>query len=192
MMRRSKLVGFAIVLALAGSINGVALAFHRYTNIHGSNCQRSDPTVQQITCNEFGVKVQSATASLSCPAEWSQDSSPTLALQKMVVSLYWFSVPTTSGGTFNPSCTFYLNTTAGGQYGFGNPVVVNPNTSNPIYVFTFDSNAPPLPIGAVTTPVAIGGIASSALYCIGVPQGVGIGGYTLDACYSTSLSSCFP
>jgi hypothetical protein len=171
----------ALGLTTLASMKASAAVLRRLTNVHGSACQTSDPETQHAQYLDTGMLVKSATSppvSLACPAPWAQDQS-LLATQKITVTLDWNSAPL-SGGSFAPSCMFYLLTNNGGELWYVVTQINNPGTATPEYVFVAQATTTlPLPI--------YGTIVGSALYCNNVPVGVGISGYTIETCFSTTL-----
>ena len=174
----SVLIALGVVLAPLPS--QAITILRRLTNMHGSECQTADAETQHAQYSDTGILIKTDSTpmtSLACPTPWSQDQG-LLATQKLTVTLNWISAPT--GGSFTPSCMFYLLTVNGGELFYGSPDIINPGTSNPTYVFTAAATATvPLP--------AYGAIIGSAVYCQNVPAGVGVTGYNIEACFATSL-----
>ena len=187
MMRRLILPSMVLSFAL---ISGSAdAATHRLTNVHGSSCQPGAPETQHLIYLDSGMLISTtstpAPISLACPVPWSQDLSLTQPLQKVVVTLDWSTVPTSgSPPPFNPSCMFYFITNNYSELWIPLTQTNNPGTANPEFVFNSQISL------AGTILPAYGTVLGSALYCTNVPVGVGIYGYTIDTCFSSSIQSC--
>jgi len=180
-------VALGITLAPAGSHAAppVPVMLRRLTNIHGTACQVFDAETQHAQYQDTGMTIKMTSTplvSVACPVPWSQDQSPTsLPTQKITVSLEWTSAPV--GGGFSPSCVFYKQTNNAGGIWYGPPVINNPGTPTPEYVLTAAATTIlPLPV--------YGTITGSALYCTGVPAGVGISSYMVETCFWNSILGC--
>jgi hypothetical protein len=175
----SVVLSFALVSASAEA------ALHRFTNVHGSSCQPQTPKTQSMIYSDTGAVISTASTpapiSLACPVPWSQDMSATQPLQKVVVTLDWSLAPVSG---FSPSCMFYFILNNYSELWIPLTQINNSGTANPEYVFNSQ-------ISLAGTPLpAYGTVLGSALFCSNVPVGVGIYGYTIDTCFSTSLASC--
>jgi hypothetical protein len=174
------------IVLLAGLASGLALSLapanpaaagllHRYTNYHGSSCQANDPESQHVLYAENGMMVKSnnpSPISAVCSMPWSQDLSA-LLLNKITVSLEFSSAPVGSG--FTPGCYLDIVTVNGGGMSVRETQINRQGTANPEYVWVVQSSlTDPLP--------AWGTVASTALYCAGLPTGVIVTGYTIDTC----------
>ena len=179
------------LLALLGPLVSLpvhALPSWRVTYSHGSSCQTSDPASQPALYQDTGIQVKVTSAggmaSLSCPLTWSQDSSATNTLQKLIVTMDWNSVPVgASPGTFAPSCTLYLTTLALGEVAYGLTQINNAGTPTPEYVFVaLPTLVQPLPPWGL--------LLGSGLYCTSVPQGVGVLGFSVQSCVAGATGGC--
>ena len=176
-------------LALLGTLFSLpahALPAWRVSYSHGSSCQTNDPIAMPALYQDTGIQIKVTAgglpASLSCPTTWSQDLNAN-TLQKIIVTLDWNSVPVSGGGSFAPTCTFYVLSLALGEVAYGLTQINNPGTPNPEYVFVA------VPTVAFPLP-AWGLVLGSGLYCTGVPQGVGVLGYSVQSCIAGATGGC--
>ena len=177
-------------LALLGTLIALpvrAAPSWRVTYGHGSACQTNDPVVQPALYQDTGIQIKVTSsgqaASLSCPLSWSQDLNAN-TLQKLIVTLDWNSVPVSVGaGSFSPTCTFYVLSLALGEVAYGLTQINNAGTANPEYVFVA------LPTAVFPLP-AWGLVLGSGVYCTGVPQGVGVLGYSVQSCIAGATGGC--
>ncbi len=162
-MRASVFSALVVVLALAG-LAGPAHAVKRLSFSHGSTCQpmqNADGTMPNIAYTNAGIIVNSISANLICPINWSKDPLTTWALlDKVDLEVEWLGLPAGAAtAVFGPNwgCSLVYES-AGGT--------------------TFVTNLPvtyPLPAG-------LSSVAYAALWCT-VPQSMGIQGYDINMCF---------
>jgi len=193
-MSRSRLTCLVVLLAAGAASRSAQAAFHRFTYVSGVECHPADPQTDRVTYSEAGIKVvdqspdPTAEVSLICPVPWTQDNFLPWAQpgQKISIRLYMardpvpVSASTGTGLTEDPGCMGMASISGGGRFYLPTVTIIDPGSSNPIYVM---EPVPPVPMAA-------GAVYATAFYCDGVTSGMSIIGYSVDVCFAPDLSSC--